>query len=348
MQNYTPSSRVFSKSSLEKFQKCLLSWFDQQQRNLPWRKNPSLYKTVVSEFMLQQTRVTTMLPYFENWMKKFPDFKTLANAKEQDILKAWEGLGYYSRARNLYKLAIIAQHWDAHPKSLNDWQKLPGVGPYIAAAVTSISLGQVHAVCDGNVVRVVTRLFSIPETFKDGASAQKKLLPTAQQLISTDRPGDFNQAMMELGATVCHRQSPLCLQCPVLSLCNSGKKGDFSDFPKIKPKQKKTEKLQRYWIEHGDKLLLYASSKSRLLGVYELPKEIPFPHEAEENQKTYVFKRTIGTTQYTEEIVQAVPLGHVPQSLPQGYLWASAPELSSITLSGPHRKWIEKIAPKKR
>ncbi|MDA1078631.1 MAG: A/G-specific adenine glycosylase, partial [Verrucomicrobia bacterium] len=140
MQNLIKSSWAQSEPSKKTFRKSLLLWFDQQKRELPWRDNPSLYKTVVSEFMLQQTRVTTMLPYFENWMNQFPDFEILANAPETKILKAWEGLGYYSRAKNLHKLAKIIQNWTEPQKSLDEWKKLPGVGPYIAAAITSISL----------------------------------------------------------------------------------------------------------------------------------------------------------------------------------------------------------------
>ena len=133
--------------------------------------------------MLQQTRVSTVLPYFENWLEKFPDFQTLASATEEEVLKAWEGLGYYSRARNLHKLAKIAATWEAHPETVKEWMTLPGVGPYIAAAITSIALGKAEAVCDGNLVRVLSRIFAIDEEFKDGATAQKSIQPLAQSLI---------------------------------------------------------------------------------------------------------------------------------------------------------------------
>ena len=139
--------------------------------------------------MLQQTPVSTVLPYFENWMRKFPEFQALANASEEEVLKAWEGLGYYSRARNLHKLAKIAANWETPPQTLKEWIALPGVGPYIAAAVTSIAQGKSEAVCDGNLVRVLSRIFAIHQEFKDGATAQKKLQPIAQSLIDPDRPG---------------------------------------------------------------------------------------------------------------------------------------------------------------
>ena len=345
MQNLIKSSWAQSEPSKKTFRKSLLLWFDQQKRELPWRDNPSLYKTVVSEFMLQQTRVTTMLPYFENWMNQFPDFEILANAPEAKILKAWEGLGYYSRAKNLHKLAKIIQNWTEPQKSLDEWKKLPGVGPYIAAAVTSISLYQKNAVCDGNVVRVLARLFSLPETFKDGATAQKKLLPLAEELICSQRPGDFNQAMMELGATICHRQSPLCTICPVLTLCKSGKEGDCTHYPKILPKKKKKEKINRFWIEEDEKLLLYNSSSGRMAGIYELPSILP-GKKAWTDKDLVVLglrKRTIGMTDYEEKIISPKNLSLSSSFLPEGYTWVPWSEIHSITLSGPHRKWIQEL-----
>jgi len=329
------------------FRTSLLAWYDEYQRNLPWRTNPSLYKTVISEFMLQQTRVSTVLPYFENWQRIFPNFKSLAKAPEEKVLKAWEGLGYYSRARNLHKLAKVAASWDTPPSSLAEWQALPGVGPYIAAAVTSIALGQNHAVCDGNLVRVLTRLFSISDEYKDGASAQKKLQPLAQSIIDPDRPGDFNQAMMELGATVCHRQSPLCLTCPVLQFCQSGQGGNPESFPRIQKKKNRKKSIHRYWIEENDELLLFRdlNSKNKLSGIYELPQAIPqaFKHKPEALESMGVRKRTIGNVDYEEEIVRVPHFETSRQKLDAGYLWAGKKRMQELTLSAPHRKWINEI-----
>jgi len=347
MQNPSKSSWIHCESSKLEFRQSLLAWFDAHQRDLPWRRNPSLYKTVVSEFMLQQTRVTTVLPYFENWMIQFPNFKTLANAKEEEILKAWEGLGYYSRARNLHKLSKFAAAWTKPPQSIAEWKKLPGVGPYIAAAVTSISLSQANAVCDGNVVRVLSRLFAIGETFRDGATAQKKLLPHAQQLICANRAGDYNQAMMELGATICHRSSPLCSLCPVLNRCVSGQRGDYDHFPQIKPKAKKTAQVRRFWVEQKGRLLLHASAQTRLVGVYQLPDSLPIEETGKDKglftELLAVRKRTIGQVEYEEEIVRVKQGLALPSSLPVGYAWMDLSDMQSFTLSGPHRKWIAEI-----
>ena len=194
-------------------------------------------------------------------MNLFPDFTALAKAPEEAVLKAWEGLGYYSRARNLHKLAKQVNSWKTIPEDADSWQALPGIGPYVAAAVTSISFGRPEAVCDGNVVRVLTRLFAKDELFKDGATAQKKLRPLAAELLDTNRPGDYNQAMMELGATVCHRQSPLCLTCPVIDFCKAGQTGDFARYPNLAKKKKSKQKITRYWIESEDGLLLGSGAK---------------------------------------------------------------------------------------
>ena len=329
------------------FRRSLLAWYDQYQRKLPWRTKPSLYKTVLSEFMLQQTRVSTVLPYFENWLEKFPDFQILAQASEEEVLKAWEGLGYYSRARNLHKLAKIATNWKNTPHEIKEWMDLPGVGPYIAAAVTSIALGQTKAVCDGNLVRVLTRIFAIDEEFKDGATAQKKMQPLAQLLVSVDRPGDYNQAMMELGATVCHRKSPLCLTCPVLNFCKSGKKGDPENFPKLQKKKNKKKSIRRYWIESQGELLLFTDlhSKKKLSGIYELPFELPeyIKCDPKAHEPIGIRKRTIGNVDYQEEIIRITNFESNHDEIENGYIWANREKIEKLTLSGPHRKWIEEI-----
>ena len=194
----------------DNFQKNMLEWYDHEKRDLPWRNNPSLYKTVISEFMLQQTRVSTVLPYFDKWLKDFPDFHTLANVSEVEVLKAWEGLGYYSRARNLHKLSKIATDWKTPPETTKEWMALPGVGPYIAAAVTSISMGKAEAVCDGNVVRVLSRIFAINEEYKDlfkslVISSHKALIAClydARYSILTVILAGFGRAISEVGAVI--------------------------------------------------------------------------------------------------------------------------------------------------
>ncbi len=197
----------------------LRAWFLAHQRRLPWREQPGLYKTVVSEFMLQQTQVATVLPYFERWMRKFPDFAALAAARETEVLKLWEGLGYYRRARLLHALAKELVKLPTPPRTPEAWLELPGVGPYTAAAITSIAFGAPAAVVDGNVVRVLARLHGETRQFKDGSAAVKFFTPAADALLDARHPGDHNQAMMELGATVCTRHNPLCTVCPFVTWC---------------------------------------------------------------------------------------------------------------------------------
>ncbi len=345
MENLPNFNWIKSEKRLSEYQAALLDWYHRNKRILPWRQDPSLYKTVVSEFMLQQTRVSTVLPYFENWLQEFPDFESLAKAPEEKVLKAWEGLGYYSRARNLSKLAKISLSWEKPPGTFDEWKKLPGVGPYIAAAVTSISLDKREAVCDGNVVRVLSRVFAIPEIYKDGATAQKKIRPFAQSLISKVLPGDYNQAIMELGATLCLRSSPLCSQCPIHKNCKSGKSGDWHHYPRIAPRLKKTAIIRRYWVEKNGSLLLHSSREKRLRGIFELPETLP-PVSNFSKIKTKEIatrKRTIGNVEYTEEIHRTIIQPTIKEPLPNEYQWMKWSEMKSFTLSGPHRKWIDEL-----
>ena len=347
MKNHRSEYNLKKPEDLYKFRSSILSWYRFHKRELPWRRSPSLYKTVVSEFMLQQTRVVTVIPYFENWIRNYPDFLSLARASEDEVLKSWEGLGYYSRARNLHNLAKIVSSWKKVPDSMEAWKALPGVGPYIAAAVTSIAFQKVEAVCDGNVVRVLTRIFSITEKFKDGATAQKKLQTTAQSLIDQDHPGDFNQAMMELGAIQCFRQSPICLTCPVLNFCTSGQAGVAEQFPKLEKKKKKKKSIHRYWIESEKGLLLFSNprSKKRLSGIYELPESMPSSMESKKEAEKILLtkKRTIGNVDYLEKIIEISNYAENEIELECGYRWASRKEINKLTLSGPHRKWIQEI-----
>ena len=257
----------------QSFQAALHAWYRIHQRKLPWRDAPSLYKTVVSEFMLQQTQVATVLPYFDRWLRELPDFAALAAAPETKVMKLWEGLGYYSRARNLHQLAQAYVAAPAKPRTPAEWRELPGIGPYTAAAITSISFDEPAAVVDGNVVRILSRLAGEDRLFRDGTEAVKFFTPLADALVIGSKPGEHNQAMMELGATVCFRQNPLCLTCPVTEFCAARASGTPEKFPRLKPKQIEQRSVTRVWCEHGGKLLLrrgHAQAK-RLAGLHELP-----------------------------------------------------------------------------
>ena len=234
------------------FQRALHAWYRGQHRRLPWRVAPSLYRTVISEFMLQQTQVKTVLPYFESWVRALPDFAALAAASEARVLKLWEGLGYYSRARNLHRLARVLAARPAPPRTTEAWRELPGVGPYTAAAITSLAFGAPAACVDGNVVRVLARLTADGTTFRDSAAAAKHFTPLAAALLPRAEPGLHNQAMMELGALECSRHHPRCTICPVRRFCAAARRGDPENYPRLVSKKIKRRAVTRVWCEHPD------------------------------------------------------------------------------------------------
>jgi A/G-specific adenine glycosylase len=227
---------------LASFRKQLLAWFRQFQRNLPWRSTKDPYPIWISEIMLQQTRVAAVIPYYERFLGRFPDVRALAEAPQEEVLRLWSGLGYYSRARNLQKAAqqIVAQHGGEFPREEAAVLALPGIGPYTGAAILSIALGAKLAVLDGNVARVLARLGAIRGDLRELRRWQS-LQKTAGELLDPKSPGDWNQAMMELGAIVCAPRAPQCLVCPVVKFCRARQSGDPESFPE---KRKKREAVQ--------------------------------------------------------------------------------------------------------
>jgi A/G-specific adenine glycosylase len=327
------------------FQAALLQWYRANARVLPWRQSPSLYKTVVSEFMLQQTQVKTVLPYFARWLDVLPDFAALASATEDEVLKLWEGLGYYSRARNLHRLARELVARSTLPRSPPEWRELPGVGPYTAAAITSIAFNAPVACVDGNVVRILARLTADETLFRDSASAAKIFAPVADSLVTASSPGDHNQAMMELGATVCLRQNPLCHACPVRPFCAAAQRGNSGSLPRLKPKTMERLMVTRVWVEHRGTLLLHraASDARRFAGIHELPKaEHLGLNDVAASRGDLLGKKRRGITRYqiTESIrVAPKPRGRLAPEL----VWVPLRNLKTVTLSGPHRRWVTEI-----
>lgn len=210
----------------------LLGWFEIHQRELPWRQTQDPYAIWISEIMLQQTQVITVKDYFERWMARFPDVEALAEAPLQDVLDIWAGLGYYRRARFIHKAAaqLVAQQDSALPRTVAELKKIPGIGPYTAGAIASIAFGEVAPLVDGNVERVFARLFAIPGDPKVRAN-QKQFWAIAGQLVDPLAPGDFNQSLMELGATICTPKKPACLLCPVREHCQAFAQGNPLDYP---------------------------------------------------------------------------------------------------------------------
>lgn len=216
----------------------LAAWFSKNKRTLPWREDPEPYSIWLSEVILQQTRVEQGLPYFFRFIERFPSVDVLAAASEDDVLRLWEGLGYYSRGRNLHRAAryVIEELAGDLPSTYSDWLALPGVGPYTAAAISSIAFGEQQAVLDGNVIRVLSRLLALDEVHST-SSARRKLQMAAQALLDPENPGRHNEAMMELGALVCSPTSPACPECPLREGCRASRIGRMTDFPVRKPKK---------------------------------------------------------------------------------------------------------------
>ena len=214
------------------FRRRLLRWFDQNQRDLPWRKDKSRYRIWISEIMLQQTQVATVVGYFERFLKKFPTIKNLAEGNESQVLKLWEGLGYYRRARQIHAAAkiIVDEHNGNFPDTFNEVLSLPGIGRYTASAILSIADDQPHSILEGNTIRVYSRLWDFREDVTSGAG-QKQLWAYGDTLITKNRPGDLNQALMELGSEICRARTPSCLLCPVQKHCIARLQGVPENLP---------------------------------------------------------------------------------------------------------------------
>lgn len=254
----------------------LLAWYAKNKRTLPWRDplRRDAYAVWVSEIMLQQTRVETVIPYFEMWMRLFPTIQALADASEQDVLNAWEGLGYYSRARNLHKAAKIVaeEHGEELPRSMAELLKLPGIGRYTAGAIASIAFGADEPALDGNLKRVYARLFDVAEPV-DSPRGGKLLWEIARQNLPKGRAGDFNQALMDLGSAVCLPKNPRCLLCPLMDLCKARDNGTQELRPVRKPKKATPYHVHAAGVivRRGKVLLARRPSKGLLGGMWEFP-----------------------------------------------------------------------------
>lgn len=252
----------------------LLNWFHRSKRDLPWRRTTDPYAVWVSEVMLQQTRVETVIPYYHTFLKLFPTVIHLSDASEHQVLKAWEGLGYYSRARNLHQASKrIRTEFDGRiPLIQKEFLSLAGVGPYICAAVLSICAGEPLPVVDGNVLRVVSRYQALEDNIDKG-NTRAKVYRELAFIIPASSPGDFNQAMMELGALVCAPQQPLCLDCPITRKCLARKKGLQDQLPRRSVKRSvPTHRVSVAIIVQGDRIFIQKRpSTGHLGGLWEFP-----------------------------------------------------------------------------
>jgi A/G-specific adenine glycosylase len=246
--------------SLSAFRGQMLRWFQKSRRDLPWRGTRDPYRVWLSEIMLQQTRVAAVVPYYQRFLQRFPHLRALADAPQEEVLRLWSGLGYYSRARNLQLAAqrIVAQHGGKFPRTEEEILALPGIGRYTKNAILSIAMGKSHAVLDGNVARVLARIHAVRGDLRE-TRRWKSLQKTADHLLDPNSPGDWNQAMMELGATICTPRAPQCPTCPAKSLCRARQLGIAEVLPE------KREKRANVNVILAAAVLLDANCRSLLL-----------------------------------------------------------------------------------
>lgn len=258
----------------------LLAWWDEGHADLPWRQTQDAYAVWVAEIMLQQTQIATVIPYYERWLARFPTVEALAAAPLGDVLKLWEGLGYYSRARNLHAAAqIVTRDYNGRlPDTVAGLMKLPGIGRYTAGAIASIAYDVAAPVLDGNVVRVLSRLYDVAEDVTQPAT-RRRLWHLAEAIVPAERPGDFNQALMELGQQVCLPQNPRCLLCPLRAPCLARQRGTQLERP-VRPPRRTTPHFDVVaaviWRDgvpssHGEFLIAQRPLDGLLGGLWEFP-----------------------------------------------------------------------------
>jgi len=256
-----------------RIQQALLAWYGDNARDLPWRRSRDPYRVWLSEVMLQQTRVETVLPYYERWLERLPTVAALAAADEETVLRLWQGLGYYRRARNLHRAAraIVEERGGRWPASAAEWRQLPGVGRYTAGAIASITRGEPAAVVDGNVKRVLARLFLIDEPVDDAATLRRLWL-LAESLVPAAAPGDFNQALMELGARICRPRRPRCDLCPLRPDCRGRRAGVAESLPRRRRRRPIPHRQEvAALVVRGGRYLLGRRPPGLLGGLWEFP-----------------------------------------------------------------------------
>lgn len=348
--------------NIEQFQKDLIDWYYAVKRDLPWRMNRDPYRILVSEIMLQQTQVVTVIPYYERFMKLFPTTKELAEADDETLLKSWEGLGYYSRARNLRESARMIEEMGGFPTTHEEILKLKGVGPYTAGAVSSIAFGIAAPAVDGNVFRVMSRVCCI---FEDIAKAKTRKIFEAvvSEVISHEDPSAFNQGLMELGATICTPKSPKCLECPVQNHCQAFKQG-IDDLLPVKTKANAQVKTKLVVAlvknQYGEYLVNKRKETGLLANFYEF---LSFEYEGEKEPREFLLDKLsticekvenielIGTFNHVfshriwemESYNVSVKTSYIDEVAEDSQLWIREDELSNYPLVAAHQKILKSL-----
>lgn len=319
----------------------LVNWFGNHGRDYPWRRTRDPYAILVSEFMLQQTQIPTVLDrgYYTRWLVTFPDWKTLATASENDVLKAWEGLGYYRRARHLQRLAQVVcdEFGGVFPEDHSVILRLPGIGPYTAGAVASFAFGQAQPIVDGNIARVLARLYN-DRTPIDSSAGRELLWKRAAALVqATDDPIALNSALMELGQTICRPTKPACDACPVRSQCRAT---DPESLPVKAPRPELTHVTERVLFHRtAEGVLLERETGNRRTGMWKLP---ALPAELEESPPPVLMRAHYGITRYKVTLW----VHETPSSLdvwPDTHAFISLADLSTIPMPSPYRRALTEL-----
>jgi A/G-specific adenine glycosylase len=315
-------------ASLKKLRSALLDWYDQNRRDLPWRRTADPYRVWVSEIMLQQTRVAAVLDHYARFLQRFPTVQSLAAAREASVLAVWSGLGYYHRARRMHQAAkvIARERKGIFPQTVEEWRTLPGIGRYTAAAIASIAFGETVAVVDGNVERVLDRLFGRDE-------GREVAWQRADTLLDPRRPGDFNQAMMELGATICTPRAPQCLLCPLNTWCRS------RDAEAVSPQASRKRKQLQYALARKNAavyLVQRPADESLMAGMWELPCLSERQHDG--HRPVARLRHSITDTDYEVSIVSISA-----ESLESDGRWFLRKQWERLPLTGLARKVLRRL-----
>jgi len=318
----------------------LLNWYEANRRDLPWRRSRDPYAIWVSEVMLQQTQVATVIPYFERWMTRFPTLESLAQASEDDVLQMWQGLGYYRRARMLRE---GARRLIETAGTSVDYRAISGIGPYTAGAICSIAFNEPAPLVDGNFERVYARFCGDESA---GPALRKNAWQWAAEVVHPEKPGDWNQALMELGATICRPRNPLCASCPVADLCEARKAGLESELPRSAPKPATIKLIHHTWIPVcGNRLgVRQIPAGEWWAGMWE------FPRTASEQELESIFQSApspIGTIRHTvtrHRIELRVSLVRVMERMPE-LQWHTLEQLPRIAMPAPQRRACQLASP---
>ena len=347
----------------------LMQWYDKNKRQLPWRRSSPRdpYKVWVSEIMLQQTRVEAVKDYYKNWMEHFPDIPTLAAASEDDVVRQWQGLGYYSRARNLHTAVreVMETYGGRVPETREEISKLKGIGDYTAGAILSMAYGKREAAVDGNVLRVFARIYNISENILS-AKVKKQITELVKARQDALRPGDFNEALMDLGATVCIPGQPRCEACPLVDVCLAKKAGKENEIPlRITKKDVPVEPITVFVVKAGDFYLLHQrSSKGLLAGMWEFPNCVGEGKQGREALKSLLAEKGILLTGAVAMLKPVIQIKHVfshkiwqmtvynlsadenvvaDSNIPSDWRWVPTEEIADYNLAGPHNRILSEL-----